>query len=172
MVNNNSLEGINHIKLVEAIKGGETKANAPLNQKSNLGGTALGLYQVIEGTRNEIYNRYYKQNMNKSDFDNLYLKDAEFQKMVASKVSEMYLPNSLEQNKKYNIPIEYASILNYFLGPEGGNIYLKYYNSSSNNHNYAQQKYDEWYLQKYKKVNPNTKIKDYVQSAINRYYTN
>lgn len=170
MVNNNSLEGVNHVKLVEAIKGGETKADAPLDQKSDLGGSALGLYQVVDGTRTEVYNRYYKENMTKSEFDDLYLKDAQFQKVVASKVSEMYLPKSIEQNQKYNIPIEYASTLNYFLGPKGGDIYLKYYNSSSNNHSFAQQKYDAWYLQEYGKANPNTNIRDYVHKAMNRYY--
>lgn len=170
MVNNNSLEGVNHVKLVEAIKGGETKADAPLNQKSNLGGSALGLYQVVDGTRTEVYNRYYKENMTKSEFDNLYLKDGQFQKVVASKVSEMYLPKSIEQNQNYNIPVEYASTLNYFLGPKGGDIYLKYYNSSSNNHSFAQQKYNDWYLQEYGKANPNTNIRDYVHKAMNRYY--
>lgn len=170
MVNSNGFEGVNSLKLISAIKGGETKSNAPLNQKSKLGGSALGLYQVVDATRKDVYNKYFKENMTKAEFDKLYLKDAQFQKIVASKVIDMYSSNAEEQNQKYNIPLEYASTLNYFLGPKGGDIYLKYYNSSGNNHSFAQQKYNEWYLQEYGKTNLNTNIRDYVRKAMNRYY--
>lgn len=170
MVNNLEGNNINHSKIVEAIKGSESKSNSPLNLPSSLGGSALGLYQVVSDTRKQVYDTYFKNNMTKTEFDNLYLKDADFQKTVASKVSEMYYPKSQEQSQKYGVPVELASVLNYFLGTGGGDVYLKYYTGSNYNHTYAQQKYDDWYLDKYGKSNPNTKIRDYVTASLNRYY--
>lgn len=170
MVNSNGFEGVNSLKLISAIKGEESDENTPLNQKSTLGGSALGLYQVVDATRKDVYNKYFKENMSKVDFDTLYLKDAQFQKTVASKVIDMYSSNAEEQNQKYNIPLEHASVLNYFLGPEGADAYLKFYNASGNNHEYAQEKYNEWHLKKHGTVNKNTNVKDYVRKTMNRYY--
>lgn len=170
MVNSNNLEGFNTDKFLNAIHNVETRNSSNLTIK-NTESSAKGLYQIIESTRQTIYNTYFKNNMTKSEFDNNYNNDAQFQKTVAAKYLEMNKPLAMELQQKYNIPQEYSQSILYFLGSGDGPKYIEDY-VSTGSHKIAQQKLDERIKERNNGNLPtNMSVENYVRLKINSYYS-
>lgn len=60
----------------------------------NVRGSASGKYGLIEATRKEMYNKYYKSQMSYSEFNSNYNRDANFEYGVARKLAEEKLRTS------------------------------------------------------------------------------
>lgn len=169
MVNTNNLEGINTDKFLNAIHGNESSYSNDLTIK-NPESSATGPFQIIEGTRNDIYNKYYKNSMTKSEFDYNYLNDFQFAKTVASKYLEINQPLVEDLQKKYNIPPEYSHSILYFLGSGDGPKYIEDY-ITTGSHEIAQQKLDNRIRARNNGNLPkNQKVRDYVNIKMNNYY--
>lgn len=170
MVNSNNLEGFNTDKFLNAIHNVETRNSSNLTIK-NTESSAKGLYQIIDSTRQTIYNTYFKNSMTKSEFDSNYNNDAQFQKTVAAKYLEMNKPIAVELQQKYNIPQEYSQSILYFLGAGDGPKYIEDY-VSTGSHKIAQQKLDERIKARNKGNLPtNMSVENYVRLKINSYYS-
>lgn len=168
MVNN--LEGINTNKFLNAIHKAESNNSNDLTIKNNES-SATGPFQIIEGTRNDIYNKYYKTSMTKSEFDYNYTHDFQFAKTVASKYLEINQPLVQSLQQKYNIPQEYSQSILYFLGSGDGPKYIEDY-ISTGSHKIAQEKLNERIKARNKGNLPkNQTVEDYVRLKMNSYYS-
>ena len=170
MVSSSNLEGFNTDKFLNAIHNVETKNSSDLTIK-NTGSSAKGIYQILDVKRQSIYDTYFKGTMTKSEFDNNYNNDAQFQKTVASKYLEMNKPLAIELQQKYNIPQEYSQSILYFLGAGDGPKYIEDY-VSTGSHKIAQQKLDERIKARNNGSLPkNMSVENYVRLKINSYYS-
>lgn len=87
-----ALDSITPKKYLEAIFGTEAGVTG---QKTQLKGSASGRYQIIEGTRKGIYNKYYKNSgISYNDFTNKYNTDPEFEQGVAEALAGELINNS------------------------------------------------------------------------------
>lgn len=172
MVNNTSFEGFNTDKFLNAIHRAESNNSSKLDLSNATGeSTALGPFQIIEGTRNDIYNKYYKNLMTKSEFDYNYIHDFQFAKTIASKYLEINAPLAEQLKQKYNIPIEYSQSILYMLGSGDGPKYIEDY-VSTGSHKIAQQKLDDRIRSRNKgKLPTNQTVEDYVRIKTNAYYS-
>lgn len=168
MVSNN-LEGINIDKFLNAIHGTESSYSNDLTIK-NKNSSATGPFQITEGTRNDIYNLYYKNVMTKSEFDKNYLNDFQFAKTVASKYLEMNNPKVQELKQKYNIPEEYSQSILYFLGGGDGQKYIEDY-IKTGSHEIAQENQNKRLINRHGYLPKNQTVRDYVTTKMNIYYS-
>jgi len=170
MVNSNTnLEGINTDKFLNAIHRAETNNSSDLTIKNNQS-SAKGQYQILEGTRNSIYNIYFKDKMTKQEFDNNYNTDAAFQRTVASKYLELNQPLVQSLQQKYNIPQEYSQSILYFLGSGDGPKYIEDY-ITTGSHKIAQERQDKRIIQRHGYLPKNQSVEDYVRIKMNSYYS-
>lgn len=168
MVSN--LEGINTDKFLNAIHKAESNNSNDLTIK-NSESSAKGLYQILEGTRTDIYNNYFKNSMTKEEFNTNYNNDPQFQRTVAGKYLEMNQPLVQSLQQKYNIPQEYSQSILYFLGAGDGPKYIEDY-VTTGSHVIAQQKLDDRIKARNKGNLPNNQtVEKYVRTKMNSYYS-
>lgn len=168
MVSN--LEGINTDKFLNAIHKAESNNSNDLTIK-NSESSAKGLYQILEGTRTDIYNNYFKNSMTKEEFNTNYNNDPQFQRTVAGKYLEMNQPLVQSLQQKYNIPQEYSQSILYFLGAGDGPKYIEDY-VTTGSHAIAQQKLDDRIKARNKGNLPNNQtVEKYVRTKMNSYYS-
>lgn len=65
-----------------------TNLTGPQGQKAS----ALGIWGLTKGTRDGLYNKYFKNQMTKSDFDNEFTNNPDFERIVAKSLVEELLP--------------------------------------------------------------------------------
>ena len=169
MVNSNNLEGFNTDKFLNAIHNAESNNSKDLTIK-NKESSARGPFQILKGTRNDIYNKYYKNSMTKNEFDYNYLNDFQFAKTVASKYLQMNQPLVQELQQKYSIPPEYSQSILYFLGSGDGPKYIEDY-VSTGSHKIAQEKLNERIKARVGYLPNNQTVENYVRLKINSYYS-
>lgn len=167
MVNN--LEGINTDKFLNAIHSVESNNTDNLTVK-NSQSSAKGQYQIIDSTRDQIYNTYFKNQMTKNEFDNNYNNDAQFQRMVASKYLEINQPLVKSLQQKYNIPPEYSQSILYFLGSGDGPKYINDY-ITTGSHKIAQERLNERIKNRTGTLPKNQTVENYVRLKMNSYYS-
>jgi hypothetical protein len=171
VVSSNNLEGFNTDKFLNAIHKAESNNSTKLDLPNATGeSTALGPFQIINSTRSQIYNTYYKDVMTKEEFDKNYVSDFQFAKKVASKYLDINAPLVSQLQQKYNIPPEYSQSILYFLGVGDGPKYIEDY-ISTGSHKFAQQKLDERIIKRKGYLPKNQTVENYVRVKINSYYS-
>ena len=65
-----------------------TSLTGPQGQKAS----ALGIWGLTKGTRDGLYNKYFKNKMTKSDFDTQFTNDPSFERVVAKSLVNEFLP--------------------------------------------------------------------------------
>lgn len=168
MVNSN-LEGINVDKFLNAIHNVESNNSSNLTIK-NSQSSAKGQYQILDSTRTQIYNTYFKNTMTKSEFDNNYNTDSQFQRTVAAKYLELNQPLVSELQQKYKIPPEYSQSILYFLGAGDGPKYINDY-VTTGSHKIAQERLNERITQRTGSLPKNQTVENYVRLKMNSYYS-
>lgn len=168
MVSNN-LGGLNTDKFLNAIHSVESSKSSNLTIK-NSQSSALGPFQIIDSTREQIYNTYYKSLMTKDEFEKNYKNDFQFAKTVASKYLELNQPKVIELQQKYNIPQEYSQSILYFLGPGDGVKYIEDY-VATGSHKLAQEKLNQRIKGRVGYLPKNQSVEEYVRLKINNYYS-
>jgi hypothetical protein len=68
--------------------GKQTQLVGPQGQRAS----AMGRWGITKGTREGIYNRYFKDQMSRSDFESRYLTDPSFERTVAGSLVKEMLP--------------------------------------------------------------------------------
>lgn len=169
MVNSNNLEGFNTDKFLNAIHNVESNNSTNLTIK-NTESSAKGLYQILEGTRTDIYNNFFKNSMTKEEFNINYNNDPQFQRTVASKYLELNQPLAQSLQQKYNIPQEYSQSILYFLGGVDGPKYIEDY-ITTGSHKIAQERQDKRIIKRHGYLPKNQTVEDYVRLKTNTYYS-
>lgn len=80
----NAITNLNPDNYLSAIFGNEA---GQTGQKTSLKGSATGRYQIIEGTRKQLYNKYYAGRMSYDQFNTNYKTNPQFEYDVARKLA-------------------------------------------------------------------------------------
>jgi hypothetical protein len=80
------------LKTLASAEGGKTGQQTSLVGEGGKKASATGRWQITTGTRGSIYNAFYRDQMSRQKFEDLYLTDPKFEESVARKHVESLLP--------------------------------------------------------------------------------